>query len=130
MGISDGRELDPCRAHQVYHLIFLKPPIIDGFLIKCSAWIRRRERNLDCVRINLFGVSDSLLDRFMSFARESKNECSVNLDSKLPTILTETPRHISAQTLFYIKQNLVVAGLKTDQQQSKAIVLHDLESGI
>src|SRR4051794_3996158 len=76
MRIIERRDLRTAIGQQID--IFGKPTILLGLIVKESAGIWRRKRDLQGPRIHLLCEFKRLLDGFACLARKSKNESAVN----------------------------------------------------
>ena len=112
MRVADRGELHALASTRS-PLLLLEPAVLDGLAVELRAGIRRGERHLDRVRIDLLRVLDRLLDRLVCFARQAEDESAVNLDAELSAVRGEAPRDVRAQALFDVLQDLVVAGSRS-----------------
>src|SRR5215813_14121733 len=114
---------------QKLHLLVDQPAVLHRLPVEERARIGRGERNLDGVRVDFGGEPDRLLDRLLGLAGQAENEGAVDDDAELVTVLGEAPGHVDAHALLDVVQDLLIAGLVTDQQQAQPIVLEHLQGG-
>ncbi len=105
----------------------VEPLVLDGLLIEERAGVGRGERHLDRVRVDLHRVADRLLDRLLGLARQPEDERAVDDDAELVAVAREAARDVDEHALLDVVQDLLVAALVADEQQSQAVALHDLE---
>ena len=101
--------------------------MFERLAVQLGSRIRRGQRHLDGVRIDLGGEADGLLDGLAALAGQPEDEGAVDGDAELVAILGEAPRHVDAHALSDVVQDLLVAALVADQQQPQAVVAHHFE---
>ena len=119
--IVQRRDLDAVVVDQI-GVVGVEPAVLLGLLVQERAGIRRRERNLDGVRVDLLGEADGFLNGFLGFARQAEDEGAVDLDAQLVAVLGELPRDVDQHALLDVVQDLLVAGLVADDEQPAAVV--------
>ena len=128
--VANGGQLHAFLADEINDLVLLQPAVLHRLVVERRARIRRRQRHLDRVRVDLLGVLDRLFDGFLRLARQPQDKRAVNLDVQLAAVFAEASCDIRTQALLDVQQDLVVARLVAHQQQPQAVFLHDLEGRI
>src|SRR5579875_2751997 len=126
MRIMQRRDLNAVLVDQL-RMFGIEPAILDRLLIEEGAGIRRGERDLDGMGIDLGRELYRLLDGFLGFAREAENEGAVDRHADLVAILGEALGHVDQHALLDVVQDLLIARLVPDEQQSQSVVLQDLQ---
>ena len=75
-----------------FGIVVVEPAVLHRLLVEERAGIRRGQRHLDGVRVDLLGEADRLLDRLLRLARQAQDEGAVDGDAELVAILGEAPR--------------------------------------
>src|SRR5262245_12133455 len=127
MRVVQGGSLRTKITQQFWRLIH-QPAVLQRLLVKKRAWIWRGQRDLDRMRVDLSGKADRLFDGFLCLAWKAENECAVDSDAELVAILGEPPGYIYSHALLDIMQDLLIAGLVSNQEKPQPIVFHDLQS--
>ena len=104
-----------------------EPALLLGLFKKVRAGIGRRQRDLNRFGIELDRVIDRLLDGLARLAGQPDDEGAMDQDAELVAVGGKTPREVEPDTLFYVVQNLLVAGFVAYRKQAESVVLHDLE---
>ena len=113
-------------VHQ-FGVFGIQPAVLHRLLVQERAGIRRRQRHLDGVRIDLRGEADGLLDGLLRLARQAEDEGAVDLDPQLVAVAGEALRHLDAHALLDVVQDLLVAAFVPDKQQPQPVVLQHLQ---
>src|SRR5690349_21324740 len=120
MRVMQGRYLHAVVIDQFGTLI--QPAILLRLAVQKSPGIRRRQRDLDRMRIDLLREIQRLLNRLLRFARKTKNESAVNDNAKIVAIPGELLRDLDPHPFLDVIQNLLIAGFISDEQQTQTIV--------
>src|SRR5713101_7495242 len=124
MRVVEGRDLDAVVGDEALRL---EPTVLDGLLVELRSWVRRRERDLDRMRIDLAGEADRVLNGFLRLPGKPDDERSVNGDSELVAVLREAARHIHAGALPDVVQDLLTTRLVAHEEQAQAVFPQDLQ---
>src|SRR5689334_22812803 len=124
--IVQRRDLHAALVDQL-GVLGVEPAVLHRLLVQERARIRRGERDLDGVWVDLGGEADRLLDRLLRFPGEPQDEGAVDRDAELVAILGEALGHVDQHALLDVVQDLLVARLVADQQKPQAVVAHHLE---
>src|SRR5579883_1420236 len=106
----------------------LEPSLFLRLTVKFRAGIRRRERHLDRLRLDIAGKANGFANRLGCFAGQPENKRAMNGDAQLPAIAGEFACDVDAGSLLDVIQDLLNAGFVADEQQPQAIVTKDLQS--
>ena len=104
-----------------------EPPVVDRLTEELGAGIRRGDRYLNRVGVNVAGEADGFLDGLRGLAWQSQDERAVDLDPERLRALRELAGDVQANALLHVVQDLLVAGLVSHEQQAEPVVLHDLQ---
>src|SRR5580658_4218364 len=85
---------------------------------------------LNSLDVKLFGKSDRGVNGFVSFTREAEDEVAVNHQAQLVTILSELAGALDSRAFLDVLEDLLVARLVADDQQTATRFLHGLQSFI
>ena len=80
--------------------VCVQPAVLHRLLVQERPRIRRRQRHLDGVRVDLGGEADRLLDRLLRLARQAQDEGAVDLDAELVAVLGEALARTSIRMPF------------------------------
>jgi hypothetical protein len=86
----------------------VEPAVLCRLIKQEGAGIRRRERNLDSMRIDLGRVTDSLFDRFLGLSWQAHDEGAVDHDAEVVAILGESAGDVDQDSLLDIVQDLLI----------------------
>src|ERR1700688_1916897 len=96
-------------------------------VIKLSARIRVRHRNLDGLYIEFLGECDGVVDGLVRLARQTQNEVSVDNEPQLVAVLSELSSAFDRSALLDIFQDLLVSRLVPHDQQAASRFFHSLQ---
>src|SRR4029450_13588253 len=113
------------RAARIDELGPLEPALLERLAVKRGARIRRRQRDLERIGLDVAREADRLLDRLARLTREPHDERAVDLDSERASIAGEFASDVEADSLLHPVQDLLVTRLVADQQEPEAVVTQD-----
>ena len=116
MRIGERSELHTVRIDQ-FGVGLVEPRVFQRLAVQERPGIRRGQRYLDRMRIDLGGETNRLLDRFLGLAGKAENEGPVDRDPELAAILGKAAGDVDPHPLFDVVEDLLVARLVADQQQ-------------
>src|SRR5277367_1062850 len=90
-------------------------------------WERVGHGDLNGLAIKPFGELDSVADRLPGLARQAQNEVAMDNQLKLLAVMGEVERSLDACSLLDVLQDLRIARLEPDDEQSTASLFHGLE---
>ena len=126
MRIMQRRDLNPVIVHQ-FGVIRVQPAVFQRLLVQERAGIRRGQRHLDRVRIDLGREFDRFLDRFLGLPRQAHDEGAVDFDTEFVAVLGELLRDLDPHALLDVVQDLLIAAFVADQQQPQPVVAQHLQ---
>src|SRR2546430_16049904 len=88
-----------------------EPAAVHGLPVERGPRIRRGDRDLDRVRVELARVPDRLLDRLTRLAGQPQDEGAVRRDAEVVAVPREPPRHVQAEAPLDIVQDPPAAPL-------------------
>src|ERR1700687_1399418 len=86
MRIGQRRDLRPKLGQELLVLV-VQPFVLARLVVQECAGVRRSERYLNCVRVDLLGEADRLLDRLLGLAGQTENERAMDDDPELVAVL-------------------------------------------
>src|SRR4029450_2510707 len=108
MRVAEGAHL-PARA--VHERVGLEPPVALRFLVERGARIRRGQRDLDGVWIDLGGEPDGLGDGLARLTGQAQDERPVDGNAQRPGVAGEPWRHVGAHPVLDVVEDGLVARL-------------------
>src|SRR5215471_13117178 len=109
-------------------MVEVEPAVLDRLPMQKGARVRRRERDLDRVRVDFRGKANGFFDRLLGLAGQPEDEGAMDHDAELVAVLREAARDVDAHSLFDVIKDLLVAGFVADEQESQAVVAQYLQS--
>src|SRR6516225_1820541 len=94
----------------------VEPAVLCRLIKKEGAGIRRRERNLDRMRIDLVCRPQREIKKLLGLSWQSHDEGAVDHDAELVAILGKSACDVDQDSLLDVVQYLLIAGLIADQQ--------------
>ena len=94
--------------------------------VELGPGIGSRERDLERVRVDLAREADRVPDRLVRLARQAHDERAVDRDAEPVAVLREAPRRVDPGALADVVQDLLAAGLVSDEEQPQPVLPHDL----
>src|SRR5438105_1153840 len=105
------RERADLRAAPVHERLPRQPSPVDRLAVQLGPGIRRGDRDLDRVGVDVAREANRLLDRRRRLARQAEDERAVDLDAELLGLLREPPGTVETDALPHAVKNRLVAGL-------------------
>src|SRR5215467_6725662 len=106
MGIAEHARLRAARVDQIRRL---EPALLLCLAVERGAGIRRRQRDLERIGIDVVREADRLLDRLAGLAGEPHDERAVDLDPERLRLAREPARDVQANPLLHTVQDLLAA---------------------
>src|SRR5262249_26139511 len=96
-------------VHQMDVVVLRQPAALLGLVVQVGARVRRRNRDLDGMWIDLPGERDRLSDRLPALAGQTENERAVDGDGKRMAVAGEAPSDVEPDPLLDVVEDLLVA---------------------
>src|SRR5581483_9850984 len=106
----------------------LQPALRARLPVQLRARIRRCQRDLHRVRIDLLREANRLLDRLPCLTRQPENERAVDRDAERAGVTRERPCAVEPDALADVVQDALVARLVADEQEAETVVAKDLQA--
>ena len=122
------RVAERARLHAVavHESVAVQPAPLERFLMERGARMRRGQRDLDRVGIDLAREPDGGRDGLARLAGQTQDERAVDLDAEALGVLRELAGEVDAHALLDVIEDLLLPGLVADQQQAQPVVLQNL----
>src|SRR6202167_5904564 len=101
--IMQRRHLDAVGVDQL-GVLLVEPAVLQRLAVKFGAGIRRGQRDLNGMGIDLAGEANGFLDGFAALAGKPENKRAVNGETELVAILSEAPGDLNAHALADVVQ--------------------------
>src|SRR6195256_680664 len=113
------------RAASVHELGPLEPAALERLAVERGARIRRRQRDLERIGVDVAREPNRLPDRLARLTRQPHDERAVDLDPERPSVLRELAGDVEADPLLHPIQDVLIARLVADQQEPEPVVAQD-----
>ena len=104
-----------------------RKPFASSLLVEFSAGIGVGHGDLNRFAVEFLGVIDRSFDGFFRFARQTDDEIAVNANADFLAILHERLAHLDRRALLDVLQDLRIAGLESDDQETRAAIGHGFQ---
>src|SRR6185437_10491725 len=114
-------------AAAVFHLFVGDEVVALGEVVELGAGVGVRYGDLDGFAVKRLGEVDGVADGLLGFAGEAEDEVGVDNQAEVVAVLDELTRALDGGALLDVLEDLRVAGLEADDEQTAAGFLHGLE---
>src|SRR6202012_57135 len=98
-----------------------------GEVVELGARVSVCDRDLNGLAVEGLGEVDRVADRLLGLARQAKDEVGVDDEAEVVAVLDEVACALDGSALLDVLEDLRVAGLESDDEQTAAGFLHGLE---
>src|SRR6516164_11826289 len=107
-------------------MVTVEPVVFNGLTEEFGSGIRRRQRHLHGVGVDVDSKVDGLLQGLAGLTGKTHNEGAVDRYTEVVAILSEASRHVHSGSLLDVIEDLLVPALIAYEQEPQAVVLKNL----
>ena len=110
-----------------FRVLNVEPAFLHRLVVQEGAGVWGGKRDLDGVRVDLFGEFHCFLQGFLCLAGQADDEGAVDFDAELVAVSGEALGDVYAHAFFDVVEDLLVAGLVTHEEQAQAVFFQDFQ---